>query len=212
MTAIAILGSGRVAASLATGLKRGGHDITIGTRRPDDARADWKGPEVTFATPASAIAGSEIIFNATPGDTSVERLSALAGSLAGKLLVDVANATIRDAAGGVDALIYPGDSLAERLQAALPATSVVKTLNTMLAPVMSDPGLLSASPSVFLSGDDADAKDVVRGLLADMGWATGQMIDLGGIASARGPEAVMLMVSGVMRAVGFRPVALSIVM
>ena len=210
MTTIAILGSGRVASSLATGLAKAGHQLVIGTRKPGDVQATWRGPDARFVTHEEAIAAAEIVFNATPGDTSVERLGAMADALAGKLLVDVANATGRDSEGRPSGLLYPADSLAERLQAALPATRVVKALNTMLAPVMSDPGLLAVAPTAFLSGNDADAKVTVRSLLVGMGWEGGWMLDLGGIGTARGPEAVMLMVPDIMRASGFKPFAVSI--
>lgn len=87
---------------------------------------------------------------------------------------------------------------------------MVKTLNTMLAPVMSNPGLLSASPTVFLSGDDPEAKATARALLAGMGWPEAAMLDLGGVQTARGPEAVMLMVPDIMKASGFTPFAISV--
>lgn len=205
---IAILGSGRVATSLAAGLAKAGHRLVIGVRVPDDVRA-WTGPDVTFVTHEEAIRAAAVVFNATPGDTSVERLGAMTEALAGKVLVDVANATGRDERGAPSGLLYPGDSLAERLQAALPQTHVVKTLNTMLAPVMSDPTMLAGSPTVYLSGDDADAKTTVRALLVDLGWKDAQVLDLGRIATARGPEAVMLLVTDVMKATGFKPFAVS---
>ena len=44
---------------------------------------------------------------------------------------------------------------------------------------------------VFLSGDDADAKDRVRDFLAMFGWRAEQMVDLGGIDTAAGPEMMM---------------------
>lgn len=205
---IAILGSGRVATSLATGLARAGHRLLIGVRAPGEPRS-WNGPEVTFVSHEEAIGAAGIVINATPGGTSLERLGAMAGALSGKLLIDVANATGRDERGAPSGLLYPTDSLAERLQAALPNTRVVKTLNTMLAPVMSDPAMLAGSPTVYLSGNDADAKATARALLVDLGWQGAQILDLGGIETARGPEAVMLLVADVMKAIGFKPFAVS---
>ena len=206
---VSILGAGRVAASLATGLAKAGHDIVIGVRQPDNLPS-WTGPQVRFASHLDAIKASDIIFNATPGDTSLDRLTMMSGALAGKVLVDVANATGRDAQGRPSGLLYPNDSLAERLQAALPHTHVVKTLNTMLAPVMRHPGGLATPPTAFLSGNDMRAKTTVRSLLAEMGWKDDWILDLGGIESARGPEAVMLLVPDIMKARGFRPFAVSV--
>lgn len=67
---IAILGSGRVASSLATGLSMAGHQVIVGTYHPGDEKA-WTESTVRFAGHRDAISASDIVFNATPGDTSV---------------------------------------------------------------------------------------------------------------------------------------------
>ncbi len=41
---------------------------------------------------------------------------------------------------------------------------------------------------VFLSGNDATAKDLVRDVLKQFGWQHDEMMDLGDITTARGPE------------------------
>ncbi len=211
MSSIAILGSGRVATALATGFAATGHHVRIGSRHPDKASADWTGPEVEITGVHDAVGDATIVVNATPGDTTVERLGALAAELEDRILVDVANAVTRGADGAPGGLVYPNSSLAEHLQEALPRTRVVKTLNTMLFTVMPAPGSLGATPTAFLSGDDAEAKAVVRDLLGDLGWAPEQLIDLGPVGTARGPEALMLLVPDVMRACGFAPFAISVV-
>jgi predicted dinucleotide-binding enzyme len=104
-------------------------------------------------------------------------------------------------------LLYPGSSLTEQLQAALPDTHVVKTLNTMLYTVMTAP---TQAPTVFLSGDDAQAKQVVARLLTDLGWHQEWITDLGGIETARATEAAVLFVPHVIRSRGFAPFAISI--
>jgi predicted dinucleotide-binding enzyme len=81
-----------------------------------------------------------------------------------------------------------GRSLGEEIQAAFPDARVVKALNTMNADVMVHPRALSAPHSVFLAGDDAEAKAVVRDLLLGFGWESGEVVDAGGISSARGLE------------------------
>jgi predicted dinucleotide-binding enzyme len=53
---------------------------------------------------------------------------------------------------------------------------------------------------VFLSGDDAVAKQLVRDLLTSFGWE--QIIDLGGISTARGVEMLMPMWLQLMQAFG----------
>lgn len=129
--------------------------------------------------------------------------------LDGKILIDISNATQRGADGMPGNLCYPNSSLAEHLQAALPGTRVVKTLNTMLFTVIADPHSLKSSPTAFLSGNDSHAKATVTRLLGDLGWPTEWILDLGDITSARGTEAVMLLVPHIVRTRGFAPFAMT---
>jgi len=206
---IGILGAGRVGTTLAGKLAQAGHDIAVGTRtgtRPDD----WTGPSFEFADHQATARRAEIVINATPGDSALERLTALREPLAGKILIDVSNATRHGADSMPGALSYPGGSLAEHLQDALPDTRVVKTLNTMLFTVMADPRSLSIPPTAFLSGNDPDAKAVVGDLLGDLGWPPEWIMDLGNLATARGTEALVLLVPHVIRGRGFAPFALTL--
>ncbi|MFC8364292.1 NADPH-dependent F420 reductase [Streptomyces griseorubiginosus] len=196
MTTIAVLGNGRVGGSLAEALTRAGHEVTVADRSPGSA--------------ADAVRTARIVINATPGAGSLERLAALREELRDRILVDVSNATV-DGPDGLPAdLLYPGSSLAERLQEALPGTRVVKTLNTMLYTVMTAPAALTQPPTAFLSGADPEAKEVVRGLLADLGWRHEWITDLGGIETARAAEGAILFVPHVIRSSGFAPFAVSI--
>jgi predicted dinucleotide-binding enzyme len=80
--------------------------------------------------------------------------------------------------------------LAEKIQAAFPHLKVVKSLNTIGAPVMVDPKALGGGDhTVFVSGNDADAKATVVALLKSFGWT--DVLDLGDLSSARGPEMYM---------------------
>ncbi|MFG3234530.1 NADPH-dependent F420 reductase [Streptomyces antibioticus] len=196
MTTIAVLGNGRVGGSLATALTRAGHEVTVADRTPGAA--------------ADAVRTARIVINATPGAGSLDRLAALREELRATILVDVSNATV-DGPDGLPAdLIYPGSSLAEQLQQALPETYVVKTLNTMLFPVMTAPTALTQAPDAFLSGDDPQAKQTVRELLTDLGWRPEWITDLGGIETARATESAVLFVPHVIRSSGFAPFAISI--
>ncbi|MFJ8162384.1 NADPH-dependent F420 reductase [Streptomyces sp. NPDC096136] len=196
MNDIAVLGNGRVGGNLAAALTRAGHRVSVADR--------------TQGAAADAARTARIVINATPGAGSLERLAALRDELRGKILIDVSNATT-DGPDGLPAdLLYPGSSLAERLQEELPETRVVKTLNTMLFSVMTAPAALSQPPTAFLSGEDPQAKQTVRDLLADLGWRQEWITDLGGIRTARATEAAILFVPHVIRTTGFTPFALSI--
>ncbi|MFE1896942.1 NADPH-dependent F420 reductase [Streptomyces yangpuensis] len=214
MTRIGILGTGCVATNLANKLSAAGHHITLGSRSPDGTAACTTGlaptPQTAFADHRTTARTTDIVINATPGDSSLDRLTDLRTELAGKILIDVSNAT-RDAADGLPGdLCHPGSSLAEKLQAALPDTRVVKTLNTMLFTVMTAPETLATPPTAYLSGNDEDAKETVAGLLGDLGWQPEQVEDLGDISTARATEAMILVVPHILRRHGFKPFAVSL--
>lgn len=194
MNSIAVIGSGNVGRALSTGLDRVGHGVTLGRRDPGAGTPVDGVPALAID---AAIRDAEIVVNAAPGDASVDLFSALADDIAGRILVDVSNAS------------RPGTAAA--LQRALPRTHVVKTLNTMLFPVMTAPDILGTTPTVFLSGDDSDAKAGVQAILASLGWADDDVIDLGGIDTAVTVEAAYPLAAAVIRANGLKPFALGAV-
>ena len=83
-----------------------------------------------------------------------------------------------------------GDSLAERIQKEAPDTKVVKTLNTINASVMLDPGRAGGDSDLFIAGNDAAAKERIIAFLKEFGWK--RVIDLGDLTAARGMEAYVL--------------------
>ncbi|TRA95256.1 MULTISPECIES: NADPH-dependent F420 reductase [Rhizobium/Agrobacterium group] len=210
MKKIAILGAGRVATAIAKRLEKSGKQFTVGVRDIGKAASNWQGPSGSFVASEEAVSDNDVIFNATPGETSVAYLKPFSDHLAGKVVVDVSNALLRDGNGNPRGLLYPGSSVGEKLQEAVPDALIVKTLNTMLFSVIADPDILSVKPMAFLSGNSIDAKHLVRALLLEFGWTDGLIEDLGGIISARGPEGFMNFVPPIIANHGLAPFALTI--
>jgi hypothetical protein len=177
---IAILGTGRVAQTLAAGLLRAGHDVVFGSRDPGDR----SGLPARVLASADAVVGADVVLNAVPGVDTIPLLTSIgADNLDGTVLWDLANASNPDFS-----LAIPDDSLGHRIQDAFPGVKVVKAGNSVAAVVIADPSTLTAPSTLFLSGDDAGAKEVVSSLLIDLGWARESLFDLGGIANAYGQE------------------------
>ncbi len=201
----AVLGTGMVGRSIAARLAELGREVTVGTRDPHATMAqpgggatsgasyaEWAAdhPTVRLATFADAAAGAETVFNATNGGASLDVLR-LAGedNLAGKVLVDVANPLDFSAGMPPTLFVKDTDSLAEQIQRAFPRTRVVKALNTLNADLMTHPETLPEPTTVFVSGDDADAKASVTRLLEEFGHH--DVIDLGDLSTARGTEMLL---------------------
>ena len=203
---IGIIGSGRVAQTLAAKLLELGNRVTISsrdtTREKDlgtwgtvpsaDAFAAAQrelGREAAAGSFAIAAAAGEVVINATAGAHSLEALMAAgAGRLAGKILVDVANPLDFSRGMPPTLLFCNTESLGERIQAAFPEVRVVKALNTTTAQVMVDPRQLAEPSTIFVAGNDQEARDWVRGELLERWFGWEQVLDLGDITAARGLE------------------------
>ncbi len=194
---IGVLGTGTVGHTLATKLIQLGHQVRMGSREPDHpAVVKWAqagGPNAGHGTFADVARFGEIVFNGTAGTHSLEALTlAGAANLAGKILIDVTNPLDFSKGMPPTLAVCNTDSLGEQIQRAFPAARVVKTLNTVNAVVMVNPGLVPGDHSIFLSGNDAAAKADVARLLSDgFGWKRSSIIDLGDIKTARGVEMML---------------------
>jgi len=185
---VAVLGTGSVGRAVAPRLAELGHVVRLGTRDPAATRAreGWTElPGVPLVTFAEAAADADLVVHAGNGVAALDVL-AQAGDLAGTVLLDISN-PLDFAAGFPPTLtVKDTDSLGEQLQRAFPEARVVKSLNTLTAELMVHPDRLPEPTTVFVSGDDADAKRLVTGLLTELGHR--DVIDLGGIETARGTE------------------------
>ncbi len=133
---------------------------------------------------------------------ALEALAAAgAENLAGKVLIDVAN-PLSFETGRLTLTVCNTDSLGEQIQRAFPDARVVKTLNTMTNQVMIHPERVPGAHSVFVSGDDAEAKQLVIGMLESFGWPRASVVDLGGIETARGTEMYLVLWIEMMQAGG----------
>jgi len=195
-----------VGQALAARLVELGHDVMVGTR--DVARAlarkepDNRGnpgfgawhaahPTVQVGTLPQAGAHGEILVNAASGGASLEVLrQAGAERLAGKVLIDVANPLDFSKGMPPTLSVCNTDSLAEQIQRAFPALKVVKALNTTNAAVMANPAAVGdGNHTLFVCGNDGDAKARVTELVRSFGWR--DVVDLGDIAAARGAEMLL---------------------
>lgn len=222
---IAVLGTGMVGQALAGRLAELGHAVVVGTRDPEatSARTEADGmgnppfsawheehQQVALATFADASAGADLVVNASSGAATLELLHrAGAENLAGKVLLDIANPLDFSQGFPPSLFVKDTDSLGEQVQRAFPQTRVVKALNTLTAGLMVHPRSLGQSSTVFVSGDDLEAKATVTMLLESFGHD--DVIDLGPLETARGTEMLLPIWLRLMNALGTAQFNLKIV-
>jgi 8-hydroxy-5-deazaflavin:NADPH oxidoreductase len=191
---IAVLGTGQVGETIASKLVSIGHHVMMGSRTLNNEKAiaftKKFSDNASNGTFAAAAAFGEIIFNCVAGAGSIEALK-LAGenNLNGKILVDISNPLDFSKGMPPTLSVVNTSSLAEEIQATFPEIKVVKTLNTMWTGLMVNPLMIgNGDHNVFISGNDIEAKEKVKQILLSFGWILNNILDLGDIATARGPE------------------------
>ncbi len=190
-----VFGTGVVGQTIAEKFAELGHSVQIGTRDVErtatSAFSEWQSahPEIELATFSDVARQAEIIVNATSGMGSLDAMQ-LAGSenLNGKILIDISNPLDFSKGMPPTLSVCNDSSLGEQIQAAFPEVKVVKSLNTMTAALMVNPGLLPGDHDVFVAGNDEIAKAKVIEILESFGWKRGNIIDLGDITASRGLE------------------------
>jgi 8-hydroxy-5-deazaflavin:NADPH oxidoreductase len=174
---IGIIGAGNVAQTFARFGVAGGHEVILSNSGdPDALRAVVQklGARARTGSVADA-AVTQIVVLAVPWPR-VE--SALRGLPAwnGRILIDATNG-FRDGTPAGGLVDVRNGSTSEIVAALAPGARVIKTFNTSGMPqLVTPPPALGLKRVLFVSGDDAEAKGVVAGLLRDFGFAT---VDLG---------------------------------
>ena len=196
MKKIAVFGTGVVGKTIGTKLIKSGYEVMMGSRTVTNEKAiawvDANGKHASAGSFADAAAFGEIIFNCTKGEAALE-IFKQAGieNFKNKIIVDVSNPL--DFSKGMPPSLVPEftntNSLGETIQKLLPDADVVKTLNMVNYEVMVDPAKSGGDATMFISGNDADAKEKVKAILNQFGWK--DIIDLGDITTARGTEMLL---------------------
>jgi len=211
---VGVFGSGMVGQTIGGKLAELGHEVVIGSRTPSN-KQDWVSKidgMIKVGSLAEAAAHGEIVFNATQGGGSLEALAqAGEANLNGKILIDLANPLDFSRGMPPSLSVCNTDSLGEQIQRAYPRARVVKTLNTIAASLMINPGqLANGDHHLFISGNDAEAKSQVIDLLTTwFGWK--QIIDLGDITTARGTEMFLPMWLSLVNKLGTGMVSIRVV-
>ncbi|GGA53626.1 NADPH-dependent F420 reductase [Pelagibacterium lentulum] len=183
---ISILGTGNMASGLAVLFAKSGHQVTLASRDPSKARsvATELGNRIQAGDFATASDNADIIVLAVPFDAADEVIKA-AGGLAGKIVIDITNPMTADFSG---LTVGHTTSAAEEIQKLAPSAKVVKAFNTVFASVLQNGGKVNGQPAtVFVAGDDADARNQIVALAQSAGLNT---LDTGALASARYLEPV----------------------
>lgn len=193
MNKIGILGSGVVGTTLAAGFIKHGYEVKIGTRDPKKLE-EWlsNNPKATVGSFEETAQFGEYIVLAVRGSVAKEVLaSAGSNNLSGKVILDATN-PIADSApedGVLSFFTTLEKSLLEELQESQPEAKFVKAFSSVGAHLMVNPDL-ETTPSMFIAGDDENAKNQVSVILEQFGW---EIEDMGTAKGARAIEPLCIL-------------------
>jgi predicted dinucleotide-binding enzyme len=191
---IGVIGTGQVGDVLANGFLKHGHSVVRGTRDPSKL-ASWAqsaGSKASVATVEETARAAEVVVLAVKGSAAEAVVRRCAAELSGKTVLDTTN-PIADAPPDNGVLRFfttLEDSLMERLQRAAPRANFVKAFSCVGNALMVDPDLPGGRPTMFICGNDEQAKSAARRILDDFGW---DVEDLGGAAAARAIEPLCML-------------------
>lgn len=151
---IGVIGTGNIGGTIGEALTRAGHQVTLGSRRPDEA-GSASGARV--ADLAGAIADAEVVLLALPAGSLAEFLAEHGDSLAGKLVVDATNR-----------IGAPVANAAEQIAAAAPAARYARAFNTLGWENFADPEFDGVPADLFFSCAEQD-RPVVEELITGVG-------------------------------------------
>jgi hypothetical protein len=179
---IGIIGSGRIGANLGALWARAGHSVFYSFSRSEDklkTLAAEAGDPALWGTPAQAVAFAEVVVLSPPYPELNAALAA-AGPMHGKIVIDTVNPFAEGGPAYAD-----GGTAAQEIAGKLPGARTVKAYNHIWYQDIANRHHAEPPLVGFISGDDAEAKAVVAGLVRDSGFF---VIDLGDLYTARHTE------------------------
>lgn len=191
---VGVIGSGDVAKVLASGFLKHGHQVVIGTRNHSKLE-EWgkQNSGGRIGSFEDAAKSGELLVLAVKGSVASDALRAAgAENLAGKVVIDATNpiADLPPENGVLRFFTNLDDSLMERLQREFPEARFVKAFNSVGNASMVDPQFEEGKPTMFICGNDEDAKKAVTQILDQFGWETS---DMGKVEAARAIEPLCIL-------------------
>jgi 8-hydroxy-5-deazaflavin:NADPH oxidoreductase len=193
---IGIIGSAEVGQALAKGFGSEGHEVVLGTRNPSKKElTDFKtqNPSVRVATFQQAAEHAELIVVATSGSVVEEAIKlAVPTNFNNKVVIDTTNPiSPGPPVNGVLKFFTDLDnSLMERIQQLIPDAKLVKAFNSVGNTLMYKPKFSDGPPTMFICGNDDEAKKTVTAILTSFGWETE---DMGKAEAARAIEPLCIL-------------------
>jgi predicted dinucleotide-binding enzyme len=188
MPKIGVIGSAVVGQTLAQGFKKHGYEVRIASRTPAKLAEFSAKSGIAAGTFPDVATWADAVVLAVKGSVAdAAAREAGEANLRGKIVIDTTN-PIADAPpvdGVIQYFTGPNASLMEQLQQTFPEVRFVKAFSSVGSARMVNPALAAGKPTMFICGNDAEAKAFVATVLEQFGW---EAADMGTATAARAIE------------------------
>ena len=177
---IGIIGSGNIGGNLGKHWAKAGHDVMFSSRHPEELQsmADEVGAKTGTAEKAAAF--GEVILLAIPYG-KVPDVAQQIGSLDNKILIDAGNPySQRDGEVAQKVIDDESQTATGYIASLFPKAKVVKAFNSVHQKVFADKAFREGDEriAVQICSDDESAKETVKQLIKDIGFAPQDLGDL----------------------------------
>ncbi len=193
---VGIIGSGIVGQVLANAFNAEGHQVTLGTRNiSKEELVAFKNnhPTIAINNFADTAKNADLIVLAVAGSVVTEAIQ-LAGHehFAHKIVIDATNpiAAAPPENGVLKFFTDLNESLMEKIQKEVPDAQVVKAFSCVGNAFMYQPSFPGGTPTMFIAGNNTDAKKIVTDILISFGW---EVEDMGLMEAARAIEPLCIL-------------------
>jgi NADPH-dependent F420 reductase len=188
---LGVIGSGNIGKGIGSWAAKVGYEVTFSSRNEAGARgaAQAAGHGAKAAGVRNAVEAADLVLLAVPYGAVKEVLTEIRPLLGAKTVIDATNALSADFSS---LTLGFSTSAAEEIAKLVPDAHVVKAFNTVFAQIYAsqNPQIQGRAISVFVAGDNKEAKEKVEALITKMGF---DVVNAGPLKSARTLEPLAML-------------------
>lgn len=181
---IGIIGSGNIGGTLGRHWAKAGHEVMFSSRNPKQLQSMAAEAGAKTGTVEETAAFADVILLAIPFG-KVPEVAKQVGRLEGKILIDATNPyPQRDGDVAQQVIDDESQTATGFVASQFPGTQTVKAFNSIYFKVLAEQAFLEGTDriAVQICGDDPQAKQTVKHLIEEIGFAPQ---DLGNLSSGR---------------------------
>jgi len=179
---IALLGAGEIGGTLGRKWAEVGHTVAFGVKNPVSEKAQSLraelGEHILIGSPAEALAKSDIVLLAVPGNAVKEVVAAHAELLDRKIIIDATNQLVKGQVEDFKQRRQRTMNSLSTLQTSAPSAQIYRAFNNYSWQVFAEPIYNGVQADLFYCGPEGSALTVVEQLIAEIGLRPMRLGDL----------------------------------